>query len=209
MALHDIQRGGITDRIRRFFGVRGQFVAQVDSSLAPVAVVSDLSGQPYDVNAERFVARINATFTGAEAAFRFGIRNQSGNVVVIDDVAFQSDHTVNFGVGAAPSPAPAFGMAALSRDLVTLNVGGFETGTNLAPRPVQLGTYTSATAGANRTTTMWQAPPGDWFLYPVGQVLGADMCAQLEVVGAIAASDFLIGWIRGRIFRDPSLSVTP
>lgn len=206
----ETQRGAITDRLRRFFGLTGPYSGRLDETVAPVALLADLGAQPYDVNSERWIARINIVFNGTEANFLWGIGNISGNIVVIDDLFCSSGKTVSFGVGSAPNPGGlGTSGAVLSRDLISANVGGFETGVNLSPRPVQLSSYTNQIAASNRATTTFQLPAGTFQSIPVGHVLGVNMVAQLSVVTPIAANDFLFAWMRGRIFRDPSLSVQP
>lgn len=209
MTLRTIQRGALTDRVRRFFGVAGAYSGLVDEVMSPVAIVADLHEQPWDTNSQRWVARINVSFIGTEAGWLWGVFNPLGLLVVIDRLHLSSTKTINFDVGAFPVPAPAKGNAILSRDLITANAGGFETGVNLAPAPVGLNDYSSTTAGANRATTLFQTPGGVNIVLPVGTVIGKNMVAQLRLPAAPAAADTVVASIWGRIILDSSLDVAP
>jgi hypothetical protein len=45
--LHPIQRGELTDRLRRFFGINGPYQGQLESVSSPVVIAQDISQAPY------------------------------------------------------------------------------------------------------------------------------------------------------------------
>lgn len=209
MAFIPAQLGAVTDRVRRFFGVRGPYSAAVDETISPVVQLQDLGQQPYDVNSERWIARGNITFAGTEPDYMVGVRNDTSSLVVLDRLLVSSNRTLSFGVGSEPFPGTVVDLQAKSRDLVSSNVGGFETGANLGPRNVGISVYHSQIGGSNRATTMFQMRNPTSLQVDLGMVLGVNMVGQLMMPPAIVAADYLVYALWGRIFADPSLNVTP
>lgn len=209
MAFIPAQLGATTDRIRRFFGVRGPYSASVDETASPVVVLADLASQPYDVNSQRFACTRREIATGVEARYRTGIINDSNTLLVVDRVQVASNR--NFSVLIGSEVATGFGRTGSghSRDLTTLNVGGFETGSFQTPRPVPVPTFFNIAAVADLATTCWQGDAATSYDIPVGWVLAPGMTLYFALAAPIAAGDQVSFNLWGRLFNDPSLTVAP
>lgn len=60
MAQIPVQRGELTDRVRRFTGLVGGFSGRVDELLSPVIVAADLNVPPYRLVGQQFFASTGA-----------------------------------------------------------------------------------------------------------------------------------------------------
>lgn len=90
MALITIQRGELTERLRRFFGIVGSYAGQVDTVSSPVVVAQNLDLPPFRQDGVRFfTARSLAPAAGQVGIFRIATTGKA--VAVVDQICIYNN----------------------------------------------------------------------------------------------------------------------
>jgi hypothetical protein len=206
MGYKPVQRGAMTDRRRRFCGVTGGGTGSGDETIAPVAIVADLTQSPYSTGQEHFCVTRQQVAAGGEARFRVGIGNQSGSFVVVDSLLIYGTKAMQIRLGGDNL---GFGVLArgYSRDFTTLNQGGWETGPSLNPRLVPVVSFFNIAGIADGAPVILLLQPNILYQIPLGWTMAPDQWLYAMLPGAAAASDSITFTAFGRIIQDPTLSV--
>jgi len=116
-----IQSASITDRLRKFFRIRGKTSFSLDEIVAPVVLVQDLTKGPYQSGVTPAAGAIK-TFVGAAGSFSFAflLNDKPGSITPVLDRQFD-DRTfsftwaeianVNVPIGITPLPDLALRLA--------------------------------------------------------------------------------------------------
>lgn len=80
-----VQRGEMTDRLRRFFGIVGPYDSTVDETVSPVATVQNLDSPPFRENGLRFFHAFKAS-PGAGLGAELVLTPQPGLIAVVDQI---------------------------------------------------------------------------------------------------------------------------
>jgi len=82
---YPIQSGSITDRLRKFFRIRGKTGFQLDEMVAPVVLVQDLTVGPYQSGVTPAAGSITWTIPGtsSDAAFALILNDKLGSVTPV------------------------------------------------------------------------------------------------------------------------------
>lgn len=84
MAQIPVQRGELTDRVRRFTGVVGPYSGSVDELVSPVLVGADLTTPPYRLVGQQFFAHTTVTPDGSgNCYFRLTSGPTSQQILVV------------------------------------------------------------------------------------------------------------------------------
>jgi len=117
-----IQSASITDRLRKFFRIRGKTSFSLDEVVAPVVLVQDLTKGPYQAGVTP-AAGVVREFVGAAGSFSFAflLNDKPGSLTPVLDRQFD-DRTFSFTWAeianveiAAPGPLPDLALRLASR----------------------------------------------------------------------------------------------
>lgn len=179
---HPIQRGELTDRLRRFFGLRGSYRADVDSVLAPVAIAQDISGPPWRQTGLRvFGARALAPGVGNMSLVQ--VVPLSGLVLVVDQIVMSCNQaTAIWNVGMTVTNFAALTVDNQCPELIVDQ--------DVTPAMPQQRVITSG------TTPAAAAPSGSILLYALTSNAGTPLVWNTEIVvpGPQPGDDGTTGW---------------
>lgn len=85
-----VQRGELTDRVRRFTGLVGSYSGAVDELLSPVLVAADLNVPPYRLVGQQFYGHTTETpDASGDCHFRLTSGPGSQQVMILTDYAWE------------------------------------------------------------------------------------------------------------------------
>lgn len=208
MPLHPVQRGELTDRLRRFFGLTGSYRADLEAIVNPVAVVQDISQVPYRFQSVQGWQSYDALGAVAAVSGFAQWRNPAGSgaVMIVDRLSARTlaavataEFFVRIGNGATVG-APLLSQANSADGLMDAGGVGFPK-----PLAITVGLYTDGTAPVGRSvdnapaasTTAWQLIECPPWVIPPGFAISL-LCSPVNTAFYVRA--------RGRFVHDPALA---
>lgn len=207
MPLHKVQRGELSDRLRRFFGIVGNYAPQLEAIVNPVALVQDLSAPPFRLNAIGWIVGASQV-AGAGQQSEIHLANSGSQLVILDELIISTAAAAGEACFIMQGIEQAVGTLtdAISMDAQTIS-GPFAPTVPVRLRSFLVPAGPSTTVVASVVNV--PAPTSGALRVPLGWTLPPNQGAGNFVVGVRSSSvnQSIRVHAIGRIITDESLAL--